>query len=92
MGKTVESFRIALEGEINRWSGFERVLIKPDREACDELMVACRGCASESSCATNLIVFEPMVISILLAQQVRIQKLERQLKVASQKSGETAHG
>jgi hypothetical protein len=24
-------------------------LIKPDREACDELMVACRGCASESS-------------------------------------------
>ena len=22
MGKTVESFRIALEGEINRWSGF----------------------------------------------------------------------
>lgn len=38
MGKTVESFRIALEGEINRWSGFARALRKPYREAFDELM------------------------------------------------------
>ena len=37
-------------------------------------------------------VFEPMVMSIMLAQQVRIQKLERQLKEASEKSGEIAHG
>ena len=33
MGKTVESFRIALEGEINRWSGFAR----SDREAFGEM-------------------------------------------------------
>jgi hypothetical protein len=67
MGKTVESFRIALEGEINRWSGFARALRKPDREAFDELMDMCRTYASESSCTTNPIVFEPMVMSILLA-------------------------
>ena len=30
-------------------------------------------------------------MSILLGQQVRIQKLERQLIEASQKSGETVH-
>jgi len=92
MGKTVESFRMALEGEINRWSGFARALRKPDREAFDELMDMCRTYASESSCATNPIIFEPMIMSILLAQQVRIQKLERQLNEASQKSGETTHG
>ena len=39
MGETVESFRIALEGEISRWSGFARALRKPDREASDDLMV-----------------------------------------------------
>ena len=83
---------MALEGEINRWSGFARALRKPDREAFDGLMDMCRTYASESSCATNPIIFEPMVISILLAQQVRIQKLERQLKDASQKSGELTHG
>ncbi len=92
MGKTVESFRMALEGEINRWSGFAKALRKPDREAFDELMDMCRSYASESSNATKPIIFEPMVMSILLAQQVRIQKFERQLKEASQKSGETTHG
>ena len=80
MGKTVESFRMALEGEINRWSGFAYALRKPDREAFDELMDMCRTYASESSCATNPIVFEPMVVSILLFQQKRIMQLERELE------------
>ena len=79
MGKTVESFRIALEGEINRWSGFARALRKSDREAFDELMDMCRTYASESSCATNPIVFEPMVISIMLAQQKKLRELEYKL-------------
>jgi hypothetical protein len=30
MGKTVESFRIALEGEIVRWSGFAMAFSEPD--------------------------------------------------------------
>jgi len=47
------------------WSGFARVLRKPDREAFDELMDACRSYASESSKATNPIVFEPIVMSII---------------------------
>jgi hypothetical protein len=83
---------MTLESEISRWNGFARALRRPDREAFDELMDMCRSYASESSCATNPIVFEPMIMSILRAQQVRMQKLERQLKEASQKSGETTHG
>ena len=39
----------------------------------------CRTYASESSCATNPIVFEPMVMSILLFQQKRIRQLEKEL-------------
>ena len=53
MGKTVESFRIALEGEINRWSGFARALRKPDREAFDELMDICRSYAMAGGNATK---------------------------------------
>jgi hypothetical protein len=81
MGKTVESFRIALEEEISRWSGFARALRKPDREAFDELMDMCRNYASESSNATNPIIFEPMVMSILLGQQKRILALEKKLQI-----------
>ena len=92
MGKTVPAYRMVLEEEIGRWSGFARALRKSDRESFDELMDMCRNYASESSCATNPLVFEPMVMSILLEQQVRILKLECQLKDALQKSGETTYG
>ena len=92
MGKTVPSYRIALESEINRWRGFANALRKTDREAFDELMDMCRTFATESGNATNPIIFEPMVMSILLAQQERIQKLERQLNDVLQRSGEPAHG
>lgn len=79
MGKTVESYRIALEQEINRWNGFARALRKDDREAFEELMDMCRSFASESGNATNPIVFETMIMSILLAQQEKIGKLEKNL-------------
>ena len=81
MGKTVPAYRMALEEEISRWSGFARALRKSDREAFDELMDMCRNYASESSNATNPIIFEPMVMSILLGQQKRLRKLEQELKV-----------
>jgi hypothetical protein len=79
LGKTVESYRIALEQEISRWNGFARALRKDDKEAFDELMDMCRSFASESSNATNPVVFESMVMSILLAQQENMKELENRL-------------
>ena len=81
MGKAVESFWVALEDEINRWSGFERALRKPDREAFDELICAFRSYASECSNLSNPIVFESMVMSILLDRQKRILALEKELNI-----------
>jgi hypothetical protein len=86
MGKTVPAYRMALEEEISRWSGFVRALRKADREAFDELMDMCRVFASESSNATDPIIFEPMVMSILLAQQKRISALEKKLNINQQAS------
>ena len=81
MDKTVESFKVALEGEICRWSGFARALRKEDLEAFEELMDSCRNNAMAAGNATNPIIFEPMVMSILLGQQKRLRKLEYELKV-----------
>lgn len=99
MGRTVESYRMALESEINRWSGFARALRKEDREAFEELLDMCRSFASAGSNATNPILFEPFVMSILLAQQKKLRELEYQLndrvwqKIANQTPPETkAHG
>jgi hypothetical protein len=79
MGKTVESYRMALEDEISRWSGFVKALRIEDKIAFDALMDACRNHASAGSNATNPILFEPMVMSILLSQQVKITRLEKAL-------------
>jgi hypothetical protein len=79
MGKTVESYRIALEDEIRRWSGFEKALRTEDREAFHAVMDACRSYASAASNATKPVLFEPMVISILVSQQKKIMRLEKEL-------------
>jgi hypothetical protein len=77
MGKTVESYRMALEDEIRRWDGFAKALRVEDREAFDTLMDACRIYASAGSNATQPILFESMMISMLLFQQKKISRLEK---------------
>jgi hypothetical protein len=79
VGKTVETYRMALDDEISRWKGFANALRKEDQEAFEALMDACRGYASAGSNAVQPILFEPMIMSILLSQQVRLQKLENKL-------------
>jgi hypothetical protein len=77
MGKTVPSFRLALEEEIERWKSFRQALgSQEDREAFDEMMDMCRNNASESGNACNPVIFQPMVMSIALAQEKRIMELE----------------
>ena len=87
MGKTVPAYRMVLEEEISRWSGFVRALRKDDREAFDEMMDTCRGYASEASNTTNPILFEPFIMSILLAQQKRILAIEKKLGMKQQIKG-----
>jgi hypothetical protein len=70
---------MALDDEIRRWKGFANALRKEDREAFEALMDACRGYASAGSNAVQPILFEPMIMSMLLSQQVRLQRLQKEL-------------
>ena len=79
MGRTVESYRMALEDEIRRWKDFAKPLRTEDREAFEALMDACRLFASAGSNATQPILFEPMIMSILLFQQKKLHRLEKTL-------------
>lgn len=84
MGKTVESYRMALEDEIRRWDGFAKALRSEDRIAFEELMDTCRNSASAGSNATQPVIFEPMTMSILLSQQRKLSKLEKELNAIRQ--------
>ena len=86
MGKTVESYRMALEDEIRRWNGFAKALRSVDKEAFEELMDASRSFASAGSNATQPVIFEPMIMSMLLFQQEKLQKLEKTLDAVKQQS------
>ena len=54
MGKTVPSYRMALEDEIGRWKTFRNTLPdEEDKQAFDVLMDMCRNLASAGGCACN---------------------------------------
>ena len=84
MGKTIESYRLALDSEIQSWSGFSKALRSDDREAFEQIMDACRSYASAGSNATRPVLFEAMAMSILLFQQRKIVKLEKELDALKQ--------
>ena len=84
MGKTVASYRMAIEDEITRWNGFAKALRIEDKVAFDALMDAVRSYASAGSNATMPILFEPLVMSILLSQQKKIIALEKSLDAIKQ--------
>lgn len=88
MGKTVESYRLALDLELQKWKGFGNALRSDDREAFERIMDACRNHASAGSNATRPTVFEPMIMSILLFQQKKLIRLEKELDAARQKLGQ----
>ena len=90
MDKTVESFKVDLEEEICRWSGFARALRRPDREAFEELMDMCRNNAMATGNACKPIIFESMVMSILLGQQKKLRKLEHNLTVSNKPKDESS--
>lgn len=84
MGKTVPSYRIALEFEIERWKPFMRSLQnEEDRQAFEAVMDACRKNAMAGGASCNPSVLEPMIMSILLAQQKKILELETKLRETS---------
>jgi hypothetical protein len=70
---------MALDREVQRWSGFARALRKEDRAVFDQLMDICRNYASAGSNATRPVLFEAMVMSVLLHQQKFLSKLEKAL-------------
>ncbi len=84
MGKTVESYRLALDIELQSWSGFAKALRSDDREAFERLTDACRNHASAGSNATRPEVFEAMVMSVLLEQEKKLIRIEKEFNAIKQ--------
>jgi hypothetical protein len=89
LGRTVPSYRQALEAEITSWEGFRRALRDRDLEAFDEMMNACRMHASAGSMATRPILIEAMFMTVLLSQQKRLMEIAENLERLEKKLRQT---
>jgi len=80
VGRTVPSYRQALEGEVRRWKGFRKALRGKDVEAFDEMMKTCRIYASAAGMATRPVLAEAMFMSILVGQQKELMEIRKSLE------------
>jgi hypothetical protein len=65
MGRTIPSFRIALEMEQAEWKPFRNALDKKDRKKFDDMWDIPRLYASACSNSVQLVPLHPIVMSIL---------------------------
>ena len=72
-----------IEGELKRLRSCVDLVSEADQAAFEELADMCRNNAMAGSAACNPILFEPMVMSMLLGQQKRLNKLEMSLEKGS---------
>jgi len=79
MGRTVPSFRPALEQEIETWKDFKRALRPEEQKLFDKLMNYARIHADAGSMSARPMLSEVLFISFALEQERKINHLERKI-------------
>ncbi|MFX1302620.1 MAG: hypothetical protein ACFFBV_00590 [Promethearchaeota archaeon] len=80
MGRTVPSFRPALEHEIESWKDFKRALRPEEQKIFDKLMNFARIHADAGSMSARPMVSEVLFISFAVEQEKKIEILEEKVK------------
>ena len=87
MGRTIPSYRMAIDIEIAKWKTFRDALRKPEREIFENMLLRSKLYASAGGMAVRPVVLEAMFMSILLSLQIEIleikeslERLEKQLR------------
>lgn len=79
MGRTVPSFRIALEQEIALWQPFRRALRPKDRVLFDSLMDKARNHSDAGMLVNRPIILDSILMATILEQQKEIKHLQEQV-------------
>jgi len=79
MGRTVPTFTMVIQQEMESWGKFRRGLRREDQDALDELFRAARLQLAGSAYAARPIPFESIAMCMLLAQHRMIAALEQRI-------------
>jgi hypothetical protein len=98
MGRTVPTFTMVIQQEIDSWGKFRRGLRKEDQDALDDLFRAARMQLAGSAYAARPIPFESIAMCMLLAQHrmitglhERCERLERRDDAGGDDAGGDDH-
>jgi hypothetical protein len=80
MGRTVPSFRPALEHEIESWKDFKRALRPEEQKIFNKLMNFARIHADAGSMSARPMLSEVLFISFAVEQEKKIEILEEKVK------------
>jgi len=80
LGRTVATYRLALESMAQQWNDFRRALRSGDREAFDALMNRARMHASAATYAISMDPTESALLSMLLEHEKEILALRKELE------------
>ncbi len=78
-GRTVPSFRPALEHEIESWKDYKRALRPEDQKVFDKLMNFARIHADAGSLSARPMLSEILFISFAIEQEKKIGLLEKKI-------------
>ena len=80
MGRTVPSFRPALEHEIESWKDFKRALRVEEQKIFNKLMNYARIHADAGSMSARPMLSEVLFLSFAVEQEKKIEILEKKVK------------
>jgi len=80
MGRTIPSWRMVVEAEVEKLKRFQEFLRQEDKAMFEDMLDQCKLFASAASVMASPIKQMPLIISILFAHHKKLTELEKRLE------------
>ncbi|MGA3406635.1 MAG: hypothetical protein ABSD49_12955 [Candidatus Bathyarchaeia archaeon] len=84
MGRTIPSWRMVVEAEVEKMKKFRDALRLDDKMIFEDLLNQCKLYASAAGSLTSPIKEIPLIMSILFAHHKKLTELEKRLNESTQ--------
>ena len=83
MGRTIPSWRMVVDYELEKLKRFQDFLRSEDKEVYNDLLNQCKLYATYAGSMASPIKEVPLIISMLFGQHKRLMELEKRIKEES---------
>ena len=80
VGRTIPSFRVALEQEINSWKHYQKALSKTSRQILQQVFNSARNYVSASSAAVRPFRFEGLFIGSIFSHEKKLIEIASEIE------------